>query len=178
MGFTKKDILSVKNEMENAINSVFSSTGITSYPSKLKSLINLLQNNRVLNVLTTPYFKANINFKDIEIERGDNQLELVLPEDTNKKIAFVLQKLKAIIESNNSDEIYDYTYNIYSHRSYVENIYKWNMEILKPSLDEILNSIDRLIKTDSKEKVYIDIRVSSIVNKNNVYINNSSNVAI
>lgn len=178
MSFKKKDILSVKSEIESIINGIYNSTAITSYPNKLKSLIKLLQDDRILNVLTTPYFRANINLKNIEFEVEDNQIELVLPRDTNEKIAFVLQKLRVITESNSSDEIYYYTYSIYSHRSYIENIYKWNMEILKPSLDEILNKIDLLIEIESKDRVYVDNRIPSIVNKNNVYINNSSNVAI
>lgn len=178
MSFTKKDILSVKSEIESTINGIYNSTAITSYPNKLKRLVKLLQNNRILNVLTTPYFRTNINLKDIEIEVGDSQIELVLPRDINEKVAFVLQKLKVITESSSCDEIYYYTYSIYSHRSYVENIYRWNMEILKPSLDEILNKIDHLIEIESKDRVYVDNRIPSIVSKNNVYINNSSNVAI
>lgn len=173
MEFSNKDILRAKRDLKNCFDDVINNTSRFIYIQNIHRLINLLENNKILNIISKPFFQMKIG--KIDYDDG-GWTELNIPVEMDKQIAFVLQKLKEIAIED--IDIFDYLYSIYRNKYTDNNINTWNQELIYPTFREIMIRLDDLIEDEVDGKNIVDSSKLNIYNISNVSVSNNSNLAI
>lgn len=172
--FSNKEIMRAKRDLQNCFDDVRNNTSRFIYIQNIKRLINLLDSNKVLNIISKPFFEMEI--KEIEYD-DDDWIELDIPVEMEKQIAFVFQKLREI--ASKDIDIFSYLYSIYRNKYMDNNVNIWNQELIYPTFREIMIRLNDLIEDKVEGKEIVDGSILNIkYNIKNISVGNNSNFAI
>lgn len=175
MDIDKKEVLRATRDFSKAINSL-QAAGSQLYQTRVNEFIYLIRENRVLYYIIGPYLKMEVNFKEIENERG-GWFDLRLPSNQDLQIAYVLQVMNQSIKGDTA--IDTYALHIFRQTNINSNLAKWNQQILFPCLDILQDKINDLIEdeVDVEGKEEVSTASLQIINYGNI-TSEKGNIAI
>jgi hypothetical protein len=160
MEFSQKEIKRAIRDFQSTIHSL-QAAGHNVYSTRVKELITLITQNRVVNSIVGPYLVMDIDFNSIENE-GGGWFELQLPAEQDLQIAYALQVMKRASEGEY--DIETYAFNIFRQRRLNDNISNWNRQILFPCLDNLVYKLNDLIEDEVDGKDQIEAGSLQIIN--------------
>lgn len=160
MEFSQKEIKRAIRDFEKTIHSL-QYAGHKVYSTRVKELIGLIKQNKVINSIVGPYLFMDIDFESIENSSG-GWFELQLPEEKDLQIAYVLQVMKRASEGEFTIETY--ALNIFVAKKLNENIRLWNEQILFPCLDNLMDKLNDLIEDEVEGKDHIESGSLQVIN--------------
>jgi len=173
MELSQKEIKRAIRDFEKSIHSLRSADHNV-YSTRVKELIGLIEQNKVINSIVGPYLVMDMNFESIENSFG-GWFDLQLPEEKDLQIGYVLQIMKRASEGEFSIETY--ALNIFRVKKLNENIRLWNEQILFPCLDKLMDKLDGLIEDEIDGKDQIEARSLQVINYGSISANHG-NVAL
>lgn len=174
MEFTQKEVKRSIRSFESSVRDVMEA-GFNTYQSRIKTLVKLCFENKVINSIAKPFFSISINLDDIHRD-DDGWIELYLPPDLDEQIAYVLQVFKTEIEKEYF--IQELSYKIFKDRGIHNNIQMYLSEVAYPCLRELIFRLNDLIEDEVEGKEEITGASLSIVNHGTISAGNGSNIAL
>lgn len=157
MKFEEKNVKRAVKDFDFIILALTIATSKGLYISRLRSLIAMIKQDCVLSQIISPYFEQTTHPE--KIEQGDwfHGVKLHLPQDTELKIAYVLQIAEKL--SNDDRQVKHLITNVYSEQKEIplsmSTIRNWNEQLLFPTLQTISNRLNDWIEeeVDGQETV-------------------------
>ncbi|CAM4400171.1 hypothetical protein BAMA_12545 [Bacillus manliponensis] len=174
MEFHQTEIKRAIRDFEKTIYSL-QSAGYEIYSARVKELINLVTQNKVLSYIINPYLLTNVDFDYIENVGVTGRFDLRLPEDKDLQIAYVFQLMKRATDENFSVE--DYAFRIFASSRISDNISQWNYQILFPCLENLKDKLSDLIEDEVEGKDKVSAASLQIINYGSITAKNG-NVAL
>ena len=174
MEFSQKEIKRAIRDFEKNIESLHTA-GFKVYPTRVKELIELISQNKVINSIIGPYLIVDVDFKSIENAPGGDWFDLQLPTDKDLQIAYAIQIMKRSSEGEFSIETY--ALNIFIERKLNENIRLWNEQILFPCLDILVDKLNDMVEDEVEGKERVEAASLQIINYGSITADHG-NVAI
>ncbi len=170
MNFEIKQIKKAYRDINNIMKDILKTNDMNIYKIYIERFIDKIEQNEVLSYILNPFFDLKVDVvKEREYGFG---LILNIPSDIDQQIAFVLQMLKEF-SNISGNQICTYLFYIYRKKSLSDNIYPWNMNVVKPAFREILIKISDLIEDIPDGEEEVDSKYMTIINNYGNY--NSAN---
>src|SRR5690606_4956099 len=171
MEFSQIEVKRAIRDFEKAIDSL-QTAGFKVYSTRVRELINLITQNKVLSSIVGSYLVMEVDFRSIENAPHGDWFDLKLPEDRDLQIAYVLQIMKRSSEGEFSIE--NYSFQIFALKGLNDNIYEWNHQILFPCLDVLRDKLNDLVEDEVEGKEQVDSASLQIINYGNISAKNGN----
>jgi len=172
--FGQKEVKRSIRDFEKSIE-LLQSAGFKVYPTRVRELMELISQNKVLNFIIGPYLSMKVNFEDIENAPGGDWFDLQLPVDKDIQIAYALQIMKRSSEGEFTIE--EYAFQIFIKKKLNDNIRLWNEQILFPCLDVLVDKLNDLVEDEVEGKDHVEAASLQVVNYGSISANHG-NVAL
>lgn len=164
MSFSGKEVRRAVRDFNNAANDL-SNASFQDFQSRINRFVRMINDNSVINQIVKPLLELPLDLSQIEQTYPNGMLKLVLPENMEEQIAYVVQLLHRSYRKE--DSLLNYAHSVFQDRRHNDVILKLNAQIIEPFLRELLNRLGDLVEDEvnGKEEIQpMNLQIFSIGN--------------
>lgn len=170
--FSSKEVRRSIRDFESAANDVITS-GYYTYETRIKTLNQIIHNNRVIRHIVSPFLGLEVNLDEIN---GDWSRSFKLPPDMDYQLAYLLKMFDGI--SNNQIDLEGITHSIYKGKRIFDNVQRWIENVCIPGFRELSFRLNDLIEDEVEGKEEVESSSLSIINYGSITATDGGNVAL